>query len=77
MFHRRHHCRVTGELVCAEASMHTQLLPDKQLHTPQRISDPMIGLISTDPLEDTILLTGRKTEVSLLHLLCWARIICL
>lgn len=63
MYHRRHHCRVTGDLVRDEASMHSQLLPDKQLHTPQRISDPVIGLISTDPFEDLLLLSDRKTEV--------------
>jgi hypothetical protein len=78
LFHRRHHCRVTGQLVCAEASRHSQLLPDKQLHTPQRISDPIIGLISTDPFEDMLLLTERKTEVSILCMFseqcrCFAR----
>lgn len=63
MFNRRHHCRVTGQLVCASASMHTQLLPDLQLHTPQRVSDPVIGLVSTDPLEDIVVMTSRKSEV--------------
>ena len=69
LFHRRHHCRITGSLVCAAASMHTQLLPDKQLFTPQRVSDPMVGLVSCDPLEDVILLSDRKTEVITMILL--------
>ena len=69
LFHRRHHCRITGSLVCAAASMHTQLLPDKQLFTPQRVSDPMVGLVSCDPLEDVILLSDRKTEVTTMILL--------
>ena len=63
MFNRRHHCRVTGQLVSASASMHKQLLPDLQLHTAQRISDPVVGLVSTDPLEDIVVLTSRKSEV--------------
>lgn len=62
-FNRHHHCRITGQVVSAPASMHSQPLPDKQLYTPQRICDPVIGLVSTDPLEDTILLTERRTEV--------------
>lgn len=65
LFNRRHHCRVTGQLVCQNASLHAQLLPDMQLHTPQRIGDPVIGLVSCDPLEDIVILTARKTEVSM------------
>ena len=64
LFTRRHHCRVSGKLVCAASSMHRQLLPDLHLHTPQRISDAVIGLESCDPLEDLLLITSRKTEVN-------------
>ena len=30
---------------------------------PQRVCDPFIGLASSDPLEDVVLLSDRKTEV--------------
>lgn len=64
---RRHHCRASGLCVSNAFSLFTQTLPD--LHhvwgeEPQRVCDPFIGLASSDPLEDIVLLSDRKTEVS-------------
>lgn len=66
LFHRRHHCRVSGKICSHLASNYRQRLPDQgwgaAKHPPQRVSDPLIGLVSTDPLEDVALVVNRKSE---------------
>ncbi|TMW63172.1 hypothetical protein Poli38472_002113 [Pythium oligandrum] len=43
---RRHHCRACGELVCAECSPHTELLPEYGYDTPVRVCKQCTGVSS-------------------------------
>lgn len=47
------------------------VLPDLGWYTPQRVSDPAIGIPSVEPQEDIVILSDKKSEVlSLLRNTC-------
>jgi len=70
LFTRRHHCRLSGRVYCDAALQAKQPLPDLGWYEPQRVHDSLIGLAPTEPVEDQLLLTQRKTEIVALLLRC-------
>jgi myosin I len=63
LFNRRHHCRVTGKIFTDAVCNYLTTLPDLGWYTPTRIFDGVIGMVSTEQLEDLLLLVDRKTEM--------------
>ena len=63
MFLWRHHCRFSGQVCVDRVSNFLVPLPDLGWFTPQRICDPVIGLASTEPLEDMLIATPNKSEI--------------
>jgi len=63
LFTRRHHCRLSGNIYCNDASNFTQFLPDFGCTSEVRVGDDFIGLSSTDPVEDVILFCDKKSEL--------------
>ena len=62
MFKRRHHCRQSGGIYIDRACNYYVTLPDLGCYQPVRIYDNLIGLPSTELLEDIMFLSDRKTE---------------
>lgn len=62
LFERKHHCRVSGQILVAEVCNHKEVIPDLGWYIPQRISDEKIGKESIDVLEDVFLLVEKKSE---------------
>lgn len=64
LFTRRHHCRVSGQILVDECCDYRQYLPDFGYYaSQQRVADSHIGLSSCDPLEDVMLFCDKKSEV--------------
>ncbi|KAF0697355.1 Aste57867_11956 [Aphanomyces stellatus] len=66
LFTRRHHCRVTGNLYCADACATLLPVPDRGCYTPVRVVDSVVGYFSTEMLEDVCLVLEKKTELAVL-----------
>lgn len=60
---RRHHCRSSGKIYAAEACQTRQAFPDDGWHAPQRVRDDLVGLHSTEPIEDIVLSLERRSEL--------------
>ena len=73
LFTRRHHCRVSGRIFIDRVCDYLQTVPDLGYYTPQRVSDDMIGLESTDILEDVLLLCNRRSELAVLLNTHWKK----
>ncbi|KAG9415669.1 hypothetical protein AC1031_000051 [Aphanomyces cochlioides] len=66
LFTRRHHCRVTGNIYCADVCMNMHPVPDRGCYTPVRVVDSVVGCFSTEMLEDQLLASEKKTEIAVL-----------
>ncbi|KAH9084509.1 hypothetical protein Ae201684P_001751 [Aphanomyces euteiches] len=66
LFTRRHHCRVTGNIYCADVCMNMHPVPDRGCYTPVRVVDSVVGYFSTEMLEDQLLASEKKTEIAVL-----------
>ncbi|RHY62495.1 hypothetical protein DYB30_001038, partial [Aphanomyces astaci] len=64
LFTRRHHCRVTGNLYCADVVSNLHPVPDRGCYTPVRVVDSVVGYFSTDMAEDVCLASEKKTEIA-------------
>jgi len=62
LFQRRHHCRESGGIYIDRCCNYYVPLPDLGHYQPVRIYDNLIGLPSTELLEDVMFLSDRKTE---------------
>ncbi|RHY34514.1 hypothetical protein DYB32_000891 [Aphanomyces invadans] len=66
LFTRRHHCRVTGNLYCADVVTNLHPVPDRGCYTPVRVVDSVVGHFSVDMAEDVCLASEKKTEIAVL-----------
>uniref|UniRef100_A0A7S3NLZ4 Myosin motor domain-containing protein n=1 Tax=Aureoumbra lagunensis TaxID=44058 RepID=A0A7S3NLZ4_9STRA len=60
---KRHHCRASGRIYAAEACETRQTFPDDGWHQPERVSDALVGLHSSEPREDIALSLERRSEL--------------
>ena len=60
---RRHHCRLSGRVLCDDACGYLPALPDLGWHERVRVARSLMGTASIEPLEDVVLLTDKKTEL--------------
>ncbi|OQR90393.1 myosin-like protein [Achlya hypogyna] len=66
LFTRRHHCRVTGNIYCADVCSQLFVVPDRGHYTPVRVVDTIVGFFSTEVIEDQLWLLEKKTELAVL-----------
>ncbi|OQS06846.1 myosin [Thraustotheca clavata] len=66
LFTRRHHCRVTGNIYCAEVCSQLSVVPDRGYYNPVRVVDSVIGFFSTEMIEDQLWICEKKTELAVL-----------
>ena len=60
---RRHHCRLSGRILCDEACGYLPCLPDLSWGERVRVARSLVGTASIEPLEDIVILTDKKTEL--------------
>ena len=61
---RRHHCRASGKIYAAEACEQRQAFPDEGWFTPEQVRDDLYGLEPTDPMEDLVFHSERRSELA-------------
>ena len=73
LFQRRHHCRVCGQLYIDAACDSVQAVPDMGHYSPVRVCDACVGVESTSPCEDLVLLSARRTELVSVLRTAWSK----
>ncbi|EQC30606.1 hypothetical protein SDRG_11661 [Saprolegnia diclina VS20] len=66
LFTRRHHCRFTGNIYCADVCSQLCVVPDRGYYSPVRVVDSVVGFFSTEVMEDQLWLCEKKTELAVL-----------